>query len=191
MHWLRLDASALKQQLTGTCDAWVAAFSGLLATLASRQLGSLESELRSHCAALEGEGQQGRGEAAGPAGAPEQPGEGQAPAAGEGAECTAGPAGEASPGAALSREQQIEALEALHGRLKGEREGLQERLALCQERYEALVGLQVGAATGSGGPGRRGCLVVCEWACQQAWGGRHGAAGWRAHSAAQVRTTAC
>ena len=153
MRWLRLDASALKQQLTGACDAWVAAFSGLLATLASRQLGSLEDELRSHCAALEGGGQQRAGQPAGTAGAPAQPGEGQAPAAAGAAECAAGP-GEEPPAAALTREQQIEALEALHGRLEGEREGLQERLALCQERYDALVGLQVGAAAVAGLGGR-------------------------------------
>ena len=41
--------------------------------------------------------------------------------------------------------QRFEALEALHGRVLGQREALQEQLAVCQERYQALVGLQVGA----------------------------------------------
>lgn len=152
VRWLRLDASTLKQQLTSSCDTWVAAFSGLLASLASRQLAGLEEELSAHCAALEGEGrpQQG-GEAAPSPGPAVEAGVEQAAAGEEAGAESAVPEGavaaaDASPATALTREQQFEALEALHGRLLGEREGLQERLALCQERYEALVGLQVGAA---------------------------------------------
>lgn len=139
VRWLRLDASTLKQQLTSSCDNWVAAFSGLLASLASRQLAGLEEELHAHCAALEG------GEGSGTAGAAGAAGEvGEERAAAESAASTAG---EASPPAAPTREQQFDALEALQGRLLGEREALQERLAVCQERYEALVGLQVGCAS--------------------------------------------
>jgi len=146
VRWLRLDISTLKQQLTSSCDAWVAAFSGLLASLASRQLAALEQELTEHCAALEGQGMQlGGGSQA------DEPAEKQTIAAevagaqGVVPEDGAAAAEESCPAAALTRAQRFEALEALHGRVLGQREALQEQLAVCQERYQALVGLQVGA----------------------------------------------
>lgn len=164
VRWLRLDCSPLKQQLVGLCDGWVAAFQGLLACLAARQLAALEQELGAHVAALQGrpapaatpqEGQQQEdageaGEAAAEAGgAQQQDGEGDA-------------------GSDAGGQDAAAALEALHARLEGERGELAARLEACREKYEALAGLQVGgrvlvaaAARGGlgalvGGPRRRG-----------------------------------
>lgn len=171
VRWLRLDTSTLKQQLTSSCDNWVAAFSGLLASLASRQLVGLEEELHAHCAALEGGGGSGAAGAAGAAEVGEGPAaaEAEAGAQGAAAESAASTAGEleASPPAAPTREQQFEALEALQGRLLGEREALQEGLAVCQERYEALVGLQVGCAAWEVNAWLAGydAVLLCRLAC--------------------------
>lgn len=50
------------------------------------------------------------------------------------------------PMTAEERQAAAERLEALHGRLEGEREELEQRIADCQEKYGALVNLQVGGS---------------------------------------------
>lgn len=55
--------------------------------------------------------------------------------------------------AGQTRQRAFEKLEALHGRLEGEREEMQQRIAACQEKYEALVNLQVGGWGWAGIPG--------------------------------------
>lgn len=155
VRWLRLDASTLKQQLVTLCDNWVSAFSGLLASLASRQLSGLHDELQAHVAALTGkpapkpaavagEGEDGalEGAQAAEGAEAEQVQQQQQPP--EGAEQAEAVAESALPEVAeLHKQQAVEALEALHGRLEGEREELAQRLAACQEQYDALVSLQV------------------------------------------------
>lgn len=119
VRWLRLDCSPLKEQLVGLCDTWVAALSGLLASMAAKGLGELEQELRQAVAQL-GAGAEGEDEA--------------------------GESGEA--GAGGGQPATAEELEALHGRLEGEREEWRQRVDACLERYEALAGLQAGVAEG-------------------------------------------
>lgn len=133
VRWLRLDASTLKQQLVGLADNWAGAFTGLLASTAARQLTGLEAELQAHVEALAGK-EEGQGAAAA------QEGE-----VGPAAELGAGGHGEEE-----GRQAALEALEALHGRLEGEREDLAQRVAACQDRYGALVSLQVRPGFGWG-----------------------------------------
>ena len=186
VRWLRLDASTLKQQLVALCDNWVNAFTGLLASLATRQLSSVTTELQEATAALTGsssatgggagagqdgmeggeedaaaEGQGGDGKAADEAGQEEaQEGvqqEGEQEEAREGE-----PEGEpeAAPASAepLTGLAAAEALEALHGRLEARRDELQAEVVACQEKYDALVQLQVGTM-GDCGP----------WVRQMVW----------------------
>ena len=137
VRWLRLDLSTLKHQLVTLCDTWVANFSGLLATLASRDLASLHAELCRHVVELTGREveQECSAERTEPLLAPPV----QSLVAAVGAL-----AGE-------TRRQACERLEALHAQLEGAREELQGRVAACQQKYEALVGLQARA----GAAGRR------------------------------------
>lgn len=149
VRWLRLDASMLKQQLVTLCDNWVAAFQGLLASLASRQLSGLTDELTNYigqlkgrapqpppCQAAAGEGEEGlqdRGKASDTDGSDEA------------AQGAAGKLNALAPAQAQRTQQQtVEELEALHGRLQAHREELEERVVECQQKYEALVQLQVG-----------------------------------------------
>ena len=170
MRWLRLDASTLKQQLVTLCNNWMSAFSGLLASLASRQLSGLHDELQAHVtgrhaampevAALTGEGKALEGaqaaagaEAESAAGAGAAEGERAAEGAEaemdhhqqqqqpEQADAVAAPV--LAEVAEVDTQQAVEELEALHGRLEGEREELAQRVAACQEQYDALVSLQV------------------------------------------------
>lgn len=134
VRWLRLDCSTLKKQLVALCDNWVGAFSGLLAALAARQLAGLEEELQSHVAQLSGNAPVG------------QPSGGDAAEAEQGKQTVGMEEEGQAEGQAES--DPVAVLEALYGRLEGEREELAQRLAACQEKYEALVSLQVGWVIG-------------------------------------------
>ena len=175
VRWLRLDASTLKQQLVTLCDNWVSAFSGLLASLASRQLGGLHGELQAHVAALTGRPAP-KAAAEGEDEADAEAAEGEQLQSPEGAkqaqeaeqaeavtECAPAEVAEVAEAAAqvaeVDKQQAADELEALHGRLEGDREELAQRLAGCQEQYDALVSLQV-----RGGGGERACHCHCH--CQ-------------------------
>lgn len=155
VRWLRLDASLLKQQLVTLCDNWVSAFQGLLASQASRHLAGLTEELTTHVAQLTGRTPHRQLDQAAPgeAGQEQQHGaEAAGSSGGGGAEPESAGEGEAQapvPAQPLRTPRQAVAeLEALHGRLQAQREELEERIAACRDKYEALVQLQVGRLAG-------------------------------------------
>jgi dynein heavy chain len=117
VRWLRLDSSTLKQQLVILCETWVSAFVELLCSSATVQLDSLVHELERGIGELRGVGMA----------QPRQPQD----------------AAKAATSAADERQLAVEKLEIVHRRLVGNLDELQQRAAACQDKYEALLGLQV------------------------------------------------
>lgn len=116
VRWLRLDSSSLKQQLVILCDTWVSAFIELLCSLAVVQLDSLTQELELGIAELTGVGMAWQ--------AQNQP-------------------QDESRTSVDERQLAVEKLEGIHRRLVGKVDELQQNAAACQDRYEAILGLQV------------------------------------------------
>ena len=143
VRWLRLDCSTLKQQLVTLCDSWASAFSTLLSTLAARQLSEIRQELDLATASLTGQQQ---AQLPTSEDAEEMGGGGDEPEAArqkklEGSRTELRMTAE-------QRQAAVEELEALHGRLEGEREEVQQRIEACREKYDALVSLQARCCCG-------------------------------------------